>query len=133
MKRKRDIMIFTGTILLCLSGFSCCVGGYNELQDYRMQEPDLSILSDGDYRGSYNYSRDPGPLSFSSTVDVKIKDGTFETIEIDKSRTGERVLAASGIIDEMVRENRVLVDVISGATISSKAIQAAVINAVLPQ
>lgn len=73
-------------------------------------------LITGDYAyGHYTYS-----------VVVVIKDHRIESIDVHHGRNSEKAKAAEGVIGEIISEQKIDVDVISGATTTSKAILKAV-------
>lgn len=75
--------------------------------------------ADGTYTGKYIV----GPVKV--VVDVTVDDHTVTEIDIRKHRNGQG-RAANAIIEDVIREQSTGVDVISGATISSKVILKAI-------
>ena len=80
---------------------------------------DFTTLSDGDYRGAYV----TGPVSVE--VLVHVISGRVASIDIVRHETvmGRK---AESIVDEVVRFQSLYVDVVSGATWSSKTILKAI-------
>jgi hypothetical protein len=107
---------------LLLLGFAC--SGINA---FFHPEPDLinpgeirlSILPDSTYRGLATC----GPVKVK--LDVEVRDHSIARICILKHRTGQGQ-AAEAITEEVIRAQHLQVDVISGATISSKTILLAI-------
>ncbi|MBN2519846.1 MAG: FMN-binding protein [Bacteroidales bacterium] len=112
------IRIFQLLILL-----SCTINSCSNIKAFFNPQPDKEIpleinlkkIPDNVYKGKYCV----GPVKVVTKVTVighKIKN-----IEIIKHRTGQGQ-AAEAIIDKIIEEQSVCIDVISGATISSKCI-----------
>lgn len=81
-----------------------------------IEEVDLSSVGDGIYTG---YS-DSGVVKVR--VEVIVKNHRFESIKILEHKNGKGKDAES-IINDIIKEQRITVDVISGATYSSLIIQ----------
>ncbi|OAA29429.1 FMN-binding protein [Kosmotoga arenicorallina S304] len=94
-----------------------------ELKTIVLSDIDYSNLEDGNYFGNYKLGL------VSAKVRVKIDDGKISDIEIIEHITGKGK-KAEGIIDAVIEEQSVKVDIISGATYSSKTILKAIENAV---
>ena len=84
---------------------------------------DIMRLEDGIYHGDYTY----GKTNYQ--VDVQIMGHQITGVEIISGGTGEYAKSAEGVIAAIIDEQRINVDVVSGATTSSKAIMKAVENA----
>ena len=87
--------------------------------------PDLSSVYDGIYRGEYDLSSTPIKVA----LEVFIQNRQISGINILKHNCSPIGKKAEKIIDQIVKTQRLDVDVISGATASSKAILKAVENA----
>jgi uncharacterized protein with FMN-binding domain len=114
MKTKYPFIILTAVILL---GTACV-----NLDKIVITNPDLSKISDGTYSGNSKV----GPVRV--TLDVSIKGHAITGIVIIKHFNG-RGKKAEAIIPSVIEAQSLDVDVISGATGSSKAILQAVENA----
>jgi uncharacterized protein with FMN-binding domain len=84
--------------------------------------PDLQSIADGTYQGTSKV----GPVRV--TLDVEIKSRTISTIHLIRHFNG-RGKAAEAIIPQIIEAQSLDIDVISGATGSSKAILKAVEDA----
>jgi uncharacterized protein with FMN-binding domain len=82
---------------------------------------------DGVYRGNYSVSGTPVKVTLDVTVSQS-KITAIRLIEHTRSPIGKK---AEKIIETVIQEQSLEVDVISGATASSKAILKAVENALL--
>ncbi len=106
---------------------------YMQLQEYKkriegivISRVDLSNIRDGSYRGSFD------AIFVGAEVVVQVKNHTIERIDLVKHKN-ERGAKAEAIVDKIISEQSVTVDVISGATNSSKVILKAVENALESQ
>ena len=82
----------------------------------------LSAVADGVYKGMQET-----PL-VKVTVSVKVQNHAIAGIQLLRHENG-RGAPAEALLEKMVRENTSEVEVVSGATMSSKVITAAVRNA----
>lgn len=96
---------------------------YEEVRTMEINNVDLVRLEDGIYHGDYAYSQT------NYQVDVEIRDHKIADVQIISGGTSDFAKSAQGVIDSMIEEQRIDVDVVSGATTSSKAIMKAVENA----
>jgi len=107
MKQKRFFMI--SLIILVL--IAACVN----LNDIVITTPDLGKIADGEYRGNSKV----GPVKV--TLDVTMQSGVITSIQIIKHQNG-RGKKAEAIVPRIIEAQSLEIDVISGATGSSKAI-----------
>lgn len=96
--------------------------GLNELDTLEFAPLNLSELDDGYYEGSF------GAGIVSATVRVAVSGHEIKSIEIVKHNNG-RGKPAEAITASVIENQSVEVDVISGATYSSKVILKAIENA----
>ena len=87
--------------------------------------PDLALKTDGIYRGDYDLSGTP----VNVILDVTIQNYKISKIEIVRHSCSPIGKKAEKIIDQIIAIQNLDVDVISGATASSKTIIKAVENA----
>jgi len=99
------------------------------LRDYKngvaaiqVQNIDLAAIGDGEYFGDC----DTGLVG--ARVRVVVENHRITEIELLEHKNG-RGEAAESLPDEIIREQRIDVDAVSGATSSSKVIQEAIIKA----
>ena len=83
---------------------------------------DMGTVEDGTYTGSADGS------IVKATVEVTVKDHVIMDIKILSHDNGKGK-PAEAIVDDIVANNSLEVDVVSGATSSSNIIKAAVLNA----
>lgn len=95
----------------------------NSVSNIYISKIDVSTLKDGIYEGEYDVEY------IFAKVSVIIKNGEIIDIDILEHRN-ERGVKAERLIDDVIREQRIDVDAISGATNSSKVIKKAIENAI---
>ncbi len=116
-------------IFLCLSvhmifGF-VSLGQYKEaIRAIQLDEIQIGTIADGDYVGEY----DAGYVY--ARVSVKVADGQIQSVDLLEHRT-ERGQSAEVIPEQIVEQQKIAVDAVSGATNSSLVIEKAVCNAVM--
>jgi len=110
-----SISVLCGIVLLL---FGACV----DLDAIVIENPNLQEVVDGTYRGESKV----GPVRV--TVDVTVENGAYQSIQLIRHFNG-RGKSAEAIVPAIINAQTLEVDVISGATGSSKAILKAVENA----
>ena len=105
------VLIVAAVVLLT----SRCTGMEKEMDEFVRNDdistPDLSAIADGVYEGSYR----------SGIVRAKVSDHQIISIEILRHFNGKGK-PAEAVIDDVISAQSVEVDVIAGATYSSKVI-----------
>ena len=130
MERRRYKRIIIGVIAVILLTGLVIGGKYAmDLMYYKdtmakveIDNVDLSDVKDGTYVGSYD------ARIISATVSVTVKDGKMTEIKLLEHKY-DRGGSAEAIVDDILKEQSLDVDVVSGATNSSKTIKKAVENA----
>lgn len=126
MKKKTILLlcvvaVIAILVIVAMSGMKNMVrSAYHELD--RTPVTDLTDIADGTYEGSAET-----PL-VKVTVKVTVADHEITDIELVRHENGQGE-SAERMIPEMVDANTSEVDGVSGATMSSKTIRAAVRNA----
>ena len=126
MKKFLIVLLIFISILFVL-GLSCSILLTKQMQESAerlsaLEEPDLVSVKDGTYIG-----REETPL-VKVEVEVTVKSHKIVSIEIKRHDNGKGKPAET-IIDAMMRNNTTDVELVTGATMSSLVIRAAVINA----
>lgn len=127
--KKKRIMILAITVIVALflvALFFLVIlpeRSYKEIRQMAIHNVDLSSLEDGGYQGEYTY----GNYTYEATV--QIKDHRIEEILVSHGNESEYAKAAEGVLDRVITEQKIDVDVVSGATTTSKALLKAVENA----
>ncbi len=126
MKRKRIIILVAVAVAVIVTGLavvkSIVAGLERQFAGITVSEVKLAGLADGVYSGS------SAVFPISAEVKVTVKDHAITSIELASHNHG-RGAAAEVIPDRVVEAQTLQVDVISGATYSSKVILKAIENA----
>ncbi len=131
MKEKfseKRIIMCIATLLILIVLFSAAVylqsvADYqNAVKETTIGEVDFSAIPDGVYVGEYDVN------FIYAKVEVTVQNGEMTDIVILKHKQ-ERGKAAEAVVTQMVAEQKIDVDAVSGATNSSTVIKKAVENA----
>jgi len=128
LKRKRRIIIgiFSVAVIIAVAIFVIYQNAVNDYQkmiaDTTYQNMDASLVPDGEYIGEYDTE------FVYAKVCVTVKSGTIAAIDLLEHRNG-RGTPAERIIDDILAQQKIDVDAVSGATNSSIVIKKAVDNA----
>jgi uncharacterized protein with FMN-binding domain len=125
MKKK----IIIGIIMILAIGIAFGVKYAIDFSYYEKTMPTVSVqdidfkeIKDGVYEGSFD------ARIISATAQVTVSEGKVTKIELLKHKY-EKGGAAVAIIDEVIKKQSLKVDVVSGATESSKTILKSIENA----
>lgn len=137
-KGKRIMWIFLGVVLfivaMCLIAVVADAPCRNEIKALTFSEVSFDNLKDGTYVGEYvgtkSHVRD-------AKVEVTVANGTITEVKILKgaiNKEGQPIIIRDGktitnLLDNVIQEKSLEIDVISGATITSKAHMKAFENA----
>lgn len=126
MKRRNKIMFFILVpivVIICIFAVFLFYGK-EETLNLAITDIDVSRIPDGTYTGSYNKGR------FSYKVEVVIKNNRIESVNIlDKPIVSLEDIPKK-VIDRVLERQSLNVDVVTGATATSKAILKAIENAI---
>lgn len=130
MKKKRKTLKVIGVILgvfvLVLAGFyAYLLIGMDEVAHLTIENIDIKTIPDGTYEGAFEGYR------WSNSVKITVKDKRITDIEVIKSQTFADKAKIVTLIDRIKNAQSLQVDVLSGATVSSKAFLKAVENALM--
>ena len=124
---KRIGIIIGGCVILFIIGFGIMFIGLSqnmkEIRTIPITDIDFSKYEDGTYQGLYYYENQIG-----ATVELHIEDGKAVSIIFLDHKYGLGGKAEI-IIEDIIEEQTLLVDDISGATTSSHIIKLAIQNA----
>ena len=125
--RKRIIIFIIAIAIICAGiGLNKVIENMNQnlntLTNMKIEDIDVSKISDGKYKGEFEM------FPVSAEVDVTIKAHQISKIDLIKHVNGKGA-AAEKIPDAVVKAGSLQVDVVSGATFSSKVILKAIENA----
>lgn len=128
-KRRRWPWIILGTLVALAIGAAAFYvytsDQLNKLSKIEIVDVDLSKINDGTYHGKY------GEFPVAVELDVTISDHKLTKIVITKHDNGQGK-PAEAIIDDVIAAQSLEVDVIVGATYSSKTILLALQDALNP-
>jgi len=96
---------------------------YPEVSQMTINNIDLSIVDDGVYKGKFSY----GKTAYEA--EVVVKNGVYYSIKVSSNRDDKFSKRAEAIVERIIENQSLNVEVISGATRSSKAILKAIENA----
>ncbi|MEJ5273573.1 MAG: FMN-binding protein [Spirochaetota bacterium] len=113
------IIIFLIIFLIGIKYFQKIERYKNQVEQITINEIDLSNIEDGTYYGSYN------TIFVSAKVEVIVKDHKILDIKIIEHINGKGKPAET-IINDVIKEQKLNVDIVSGATASSKVILKAI-------
>ena len=125
MKRKqiKRLVIVLGLILILLIGGRAALSGIqnnlNTLSRMNPAMPDLSQVKDGVYLGDYS------TFPVSAQVEVTVADHVITDIRLLKHTNGQGE-SAETILPVVLQAQSIQVDIITGATYSSKVILKAI-------
>ena len=124
-KRVISAVIVSAILIAAIIGirYLNSVNQYQKaVSDTTYDNEDAAQVPDGTYTGEYDVN------FISAKVEVQVKQGNITTIEL-LEHNHDRGSAAEGIVQEIIRQQKVDVDAVSGATNSSTVIKKAVDNA----
>jgi uncharacterized protein with FMN-binding domain len=96
---------------------------YKEIRTMKIEEVDFGKLADGVYQGEYSYS------STICKVEVKVEGHSIKGIEVLSTGENEHAKKAEEVLDKVKKQQTLQVDVVTGATTTSKALLKATENA----
>ena len=119
------LVLFLILLILAVSCTAMMNKGMEKAKNELMlvQDPDLSKVEDGTYRGKVE------TMLVKVELEVSVKNHKIISISIIKHDNGKGK-PAEAIVDAIVKDNSTDVELIAGATMSSLVIRAAVIDAV---
>lgn len=120
MKKKYILILFL-VFIGVYSGIKTIQSNLERLQDLEIANVDLTEVVDGTYTGSFKV------FPITAEVKVTVKNHQITGVELLKHQSGQGA-PADKILDQIVEAQTLKVDVISGATYSSKIILKAVEN-----
>lgn len=124
MRKSKKVLLVTFIAILLLFIVGKIIMGYmvRNVRDISVSMPDLSYIQDGDYIGEYSIT----PVHVK--VEVTVRNHQIKNVTILQHDNGLGSTAES-IVDDVVKQQSLDIDAISGATVSSKCILKAVENA----
>ena len=121
MKAKLKIIGIVLLVLIVAMVLFAMVG-LTEALNLKIGTVDMQTVADGQYVGSYENGR------FSNTVTVTVKDHRITAIDSAKAEDSG-VKTVRTLLDRVIEQQRPDVDVVAGATATSRSVLKAVENA----
>lgn len=121
MRLKKTKIFLCVLLVIIVSGFFAMTRGIKEGKNVEINSVDISKLEDGTYVGKYSKDR------WTSEVEVSVKGKKIENIKLMSEQLTPDV--GDELSKKIIEKQNVNVDVISGATVSSKAYLKSVENA----
>lgn len=117
----RATRILVGCAVLVVSACACRLPwDHSWVARLPVEDVDVSGHADGTYRGSFSYNR------FTYVVDTTLRDGRYDAIVIVANRDTERACSAEAVTERVIESQSLHVDVVTGATNTSKALLKAI-------
>ncbi len=126
MKRRGRVLIIVLGIFVVLIGVmaSAAIPGMGAVRRMTVSQVDLSRIPDGTYRGAFARGR------FQFAVDVSVKDHRIDAVALgDPAKANDMTRAIAAAI---IERQKVAIDAVSGASLTTKAFTKAVENALAP-
>ena len=115
---KRTALLLLAALLA--GGTSCGPSEEKRVLAMPINEVDLAGVENGTYRGSFTFNK------FAYVVDVRVHDHRFVDIVMVKNRDDKWAVSAATMADSVVLHQKLGVDVIAGATASSRVVLKAI-------
>lgn len=125
MKKSKKVLLITFIVVLFLFIVGKIIIGnmVRNVQNISVSMPDILSVQDGNYIGEYSIT----PVHVK--VEVSVSNHRITNITISQHDNGLGSTAES-IVNDVVQEQSLDIDAVSGATVSSKCILKAVENAI---
>lgn len=114
---------FVSFIIISISGFYYLTRGLDSHKLIEITDLNITQLNNGIYTGSYSHSR------WRNTVEVTVDKGQIVSIKPIKTVLFERNDITNELFKRVLAKQKLNVDTISGATITSKAYLKSIENA----
>jgi len=121
--KKIVIIVVIGFVVVLTAGITYLNIGMNEGKKEVVKTVDLSQTADGSYVGSYKNSR------WSNQVKVTVVNHRITAINVEKTVQIEQADVTEKLINDVLAAQNTDVEIISGATITSKAYLKSIENA----
>lgn len=110
-------------IALAVFGVLFMINGMDNIKNMTIDNVNISAQPDGVYTGAIKGSR------WANTVEVTVASGKISDIKVIKDQVFHLPNVTTGIIKSVEDKQSLQVDIVSGATVSSKAYLKAIENA----
>jgi len=124
-KEKRKIMglIIIGIVLIIVAisggfGWSKVSKEHKQMRNLPLNKVDFSNLKDGTYKGSFN----GGMYKWrENEIQVKVENGQVTNIQVLKNKENRPKEFTDKLFNRVIQSQSLQVDVVTGATMTSKA------------
>lgn len=125
MKKVLKVLLIIVLIIAAAitSGILYITSGLKTGANLELSGIDASHISDGIYDGTYNAGR------FSNGISVTVKDGRITEIKLIDDVTFAKEETTQEVFSLVLKEQNTTVDVVTGATVTSKAYLKSIENA----
>lgn len=121
MNRLARTALLCAVPIILLAGLTGCVSReVRETRNMEIEDVDVSKIPDGTYVGKYGYS------GLVYTAQLEVVNGRIEWIRIKENEPSPRSDWVTELPERVIEANSTRVDVVSGATTSSKAVLKAI-------
>jgi uncharacterized protein with FMN-binding domain len=127
MKKGKKVLLIAGIVVVVLVGIMAIAAfnGMDYVRKMTINPINLSKITDGVYPGSFKQGR------FSYSVEVTVKGHRIEAVRSTGSKQVTDAVLEQ-IFYRIIQDQSVKVDTVSGASLTTKAVSAAVENALNP-
>ena len=120
----RIVLVVVAVIVLAAAGGTFYITrGLNEGAKVQIGNVDLATVADGVYDGKYKSGR------WTNELNVTVKEHKITDIKVVKDVTFSNEASAQQLFDKIIDKQEIAVDAVSGATVTSKAYQKSIENA----
>jgi uncharacterized protein with FMN-binding domain len=112
-------------VIIAASGFYYISRGLEKGRKLQINDVNLSNLEDGTYNGKYTAGR------WTNEVKVTVKDHKIVSIEVLKEVAFPQPDLSKDLINKIIERQKINVDAVSGATVTTKAYEKSIENALL--
>lgn len=124
MKKNSIIRISIVILVSIIIAIALFNSGMKEIKSLKIKNVALSELKDGDYSGNYKKGR------WTYSVSVSIKNHSIIQIKVLDKKMNEMFNEINiKIADKVIKEQSLLIDTVSGASVTTKAMLKAIENA----
>lgn len=123
VKQKTVVMILLPIIVICIGFVAINAMTLNKIRNIHIENIDLTKVNDGIYQGEAKAG------SYTYKLKIKVENHKIINISGVDNRKSPYVTYAEGVFTKIVKQQKVDVDAVSGATTTSKAFMKAAENA----
>lgn len=130
MKRTFLYIIIVSLVIMVISVAIFMVTVYPKIKEQAevrkmvIDDVELSDVKDGSFRGDFTYG------NFTYEVEVTVQEQEIKQIKVLQNRgESEYAKKAEGVVDKVLKTQSLKVDIVTGATTTSKALLKAIENA----